>query len=182
MSSILKQFLRSAKHTGAVAASSRYLAQKMVARANLRDAKIIIELGPGTGAITKYILKNKPADARLLTLEINPEFVRELKKKYQGATHFLADFLEMKEILKKEGVIKVDAIISGIPFANFSKAEVGRMLDVVSEIMDKDSRFVLFTYVKSKIKTFFSKFDKVSVDFVAANIPPAYVLTLRKKS
>jgi phospholipid N-methyltransferase len=88
----------------------------------------------------------------------------------------------MKEILKKEGITEVDVIISGIPFANFSKADADQMLGVISGMMHKDSRFVLFTYVKSKLKTFFSRFDKVSVDYVAVNIPPAYVLTLRKKS
>jgi phospholipid N-methyltransferase len=87
MSSILEQFLHSAKYTGAVAASSRYLAKKMVERAGLAGAKVIVELGPGTGAITRYILKNKPSGARFITFEINPKFIPGLKKKYPGATH-----------------------------------------------------------------------------------------------
>ena len=154
MPSIIEQFLHSAKYTGAVAASSRYLAKKMVKRADLGSAKVIVELGPGTGAITKYILKSKPAKARLITFEINPEFVIALRKKYRKATHFLADLLEMKKILKKEGIPKVDVIISGIPFTNFSRAEIGRMLKAISEVMGKKSRFVLFAYSKLKFRVF----------------------------
>lgn len=172
----------SAKYTGAVAASSRYLAKKMVECANLADAKVIVELGPGTGAITKYILRAKPAKARLITFDINPEFVKALKKKYRKATHFWADVVEMKKILKKEGISKVDVIISGIPFSNFSRNETNRMLRAISGAMGKKSRFVLFAYSRGKFGTFLSKFKKISVDYVAANIPPAYVLALKKKA
>lgn len=176
-----KQFLKSAKHTGAIAPSTPFLAKKMVSLAKVKSAKTIVELGPGSGAITKEILKVKPKDCRLITVEINGEFVKYLEEKYPNAEHVLADISHLREQLRTLNVDSVDVIISGIPFVDFKKEECDVMLGEIDAIMQDEARFVLFTYTPIKFKTFFKWFEKVKLAYVPLNIPPAYVLALKKK-
>lgn len=177
----LKQLISSAKHTGAIAPSSPFLAKKMIAVANVKSAQTIVELGPGSGAITKEILKSMPSKAKLWTFDINQQFVTFLKEKYPQGNHIHADVADFKSILKQEETRHIDVIISGIPFVDFTKAECDVMLGEIASVMSTHSLFVLFTYTPIRFKTFFKWFDKVSLDYVPLNIPPAYVLVLQKK-
>jgi len=177
----LKHFIKSAKHTGAVAQSSDFLAKKMVRRSNLNNVETILELGPGMGSITEKIIENMPSRSQLMTFEINKEFVGYLNNKYPEAQHIHADISQLKNILKEKNIEKADVIISGIPFVSFKKEECARMLSEIESVMHENSRFVLFTYSPFKFRTFFNSFRKVDLSYVPLNIPPAYVLTLRKK-
>lgn len=177
----LKYFFKSVKYTGAVSPSSPFLAREIVNRAEIEGAKTIIELGPGTGAITREILERKPKDCDLWTFEINKDFVKYLEKEYPEARHIHADVSQLKETLKKNNVSRVDTIISGIPFTAFRDKECDEMLGEIDSVMNENSRLVLFTYSPIRFKTFFSWFRKLDMSYVPLNIPPAHVLTLRKK-
>jgi phosphatidylethanolamine/phosphatidyl-N-methylethanolamine N-methyltransferase len=177
----LKYFFKSTKHTGAIAPSSPFLARKIVDRSKIGEAKTIIELGPGTGAITKEILERMPENCNLWTFEINKDFIGHLEKKYPKARHIHADISDLKKVLEENKVGHVDAIISGIPFASLKNSECDGMMSEIDSVMSEDSRFVLFTYSPMKFKTFFSWFRKVDLSYVPINLPPAHVLTLGKK-
>jgi phosphatidylethanolamine/phosphatidyl-N-methylethanolamine N-methyltransferase len=177
----LKHVFKNQKRTGAISASSPFLAKKMVKKANLKNAKTIIELGPGTGEITKFIIENKKQDSDLWTFDINQEFVEYLKKEFPSAKHVLADIHNLKSEMKKNNIESPDVVISGIPFSYYKKDDCQNMLQLISDIMHKNSRFILFTYSIIRLREFFSCFQKVGFDFVPLNIPPAYVLTLKKK-
>lgn len=176
----LKQFFKSIKYTGAIAPSSSFLAKQMINDSNVFNANTIVELGPGTGAITDFILTNMADDASLWTFDINKEFCAILQKKYKGK-HINADIIEIKDILSKEGIESVDCIISGIPFGNFSDNDCIMMLNEIKKIMHDDTLFTLFTYSPLKFNVFNSVFKQVKKSFVLFNIPPAYVLTFKKK-
>ena len=176
----LRHFIKSAKHTGAVAQSSKFLAKKMVHKSNLNNVKTIIELGPGLGSITKKIIEDMPSGSQLVTFEINKEFVIHLDKKYPEAKHINANIKNLKKTLKENNIEKADVIISGIPFAGFKKEECDKMFKEINAVMHADSRFILFTYTPIKFKSFFSQFQKIDISYVPLNIPPAYVVTLKK--
>lgn len=177
----IKYFFKSAKHTGAIAPSSHFLAQKIVSQSKIKNARTIIELGPGTGAITKEIIRKKSKDSVLWTFEINPDFVSHLKKNYPEANHIQADISSLGEITRKNNIGKIDAIISGIPFASLGKYDCEKMLTEINGVMDETTRFVLFTYTPIKFKSFFFCFEKIDISYVPLNLPPAYVITLKKR-
>jgi phospholipid N-methyltransferase len=64
---------------GAIAPSSRYLTQAMLRPLPLGNAQVVVELGPGTGVMTRAMLDVMPSNATLLTFEINPRFARHLR-------------------------------------------------------------------------------------------------------
>ena len=63
---------------GAIAPSSRFLTRAMLQPLSLETAKVAVELGPGTGVMTRALLRALPRDATLLTFEINERFTRHL--------------------------------------------------------------------------------------------------------
>ena len=73
----------------------------MVAKSEIDSAKVIVELGPGTGAITKEILEKMPEDCDLWTFEINKDFVSHLKENYphlyfvSSTTKVLTEFSQL---------------------------------------------------------------------------------------
>ena len=72
-------FLRRPGTVGSVIPSSRYLERRVIREARLETARLAVELGPGTGGTTRAILRALPADAKLLSIEINPDFLPTLR-------------------------------------------------------------------------------------------------------
>ena len=66
----LKEALKNINTLGTVTPSSRFLSKRMLKEINFLKADVIVELGPGTGAITKYILENLSPKATLICFEI----------------------------------------------------------------------------------------------------------------
>ena len=81
MPTFIKQFVTSARKTGAVAPSSKTLSQLIVDSAQITKAKSVVEFGPGTGVFTQKIMETLSKDATFFALEINPAFVKATKKR-----------------------------------------------------------------------------------------------------
>ena len=79
---LFSRFLRSPRTVGAVTASSRALAEAMLEGLDLQGPGRIIELGPGTGAFTAAIVERLGPDANFLAIDIDPEFVRRIQKRW----------------------------------------------------------------------------------------------------
>ena len=75
----LKQFLKEKKMVGSIRPSSRFLTEKMLENVDFNSAKVIVELGPGTGVFTKKIIEKMAEDAVLLVFELNDNFFNLLK-------------------------------------------------------------------------------------------------------
>ena len=71
LTSLTMQFLRKPLTTGAICPSSAYLARQMVNGMGVENARVVVELGPGTGAITGAILKEMVEDALFFAVELN---------------------------------------------------------------------------------------------------------------
>src|SRR5690606_9623294 len=67
-------FLRGPGGVGSVSPRSRFLERRTVDAAGASSARVVVELGPGTGGTTRALLAAMPADARLVCIEIDPKF------------------------------------------------------------------------------------------------------------
>src|SRR5574340_153459 len=70
------------QNIASVAPSSRHLARAMLDGLSINEARTVVELGAGTGAITRVLLETLPARATLLAFEINPEFISHMEKRF----------------------------------------------------------------------------------------------------
>ena len=132
-----REFRRSFHTTGAVlpsgpalaAALSRYVRE---GSAGANSRRRILEVGPGTGAVTRHILAGLRPEDRLDLVERNAEFVACLKERiandadYQPAAGRIAlHHASVEELSEAE---PYDVIVSGLPLNNFSIELVEQML------------------------------------------------------
>lgn len=140
------------------------------------NAKVIVEFGVGTGNVTRRILRRMRPDARLISLEINPAFVKE--------AHRITDpRLDVREacattlprILDEEGIEAVDAVVSSLPLSIMDHDVVELILDVARDSLAPRGKFLQYQYSLNQRHRFSGRYSDVKVGFTALNIPPAFI-------
>ena len=180
----LAEFLRNPFSVGSVAPSSRWLAARMVREARLAGAGTVVELGPGTGAITRAIVRELDAGTRFLAIESNEAFAAALVSGFPRA-RVLNDTAErLPELLAAAGCPSADCILSSLPFAAFPRALQDRLLDAVVRGLAPGGRFVTYAYIpaawlatgRSLRRLLASRFPRLeATPVVWRNLPPAFV-------
>ncbi len=173
MLKFIKQFFKNPRQTGAIMPSSPELAKAMIAPINFKTAKHIVELGPGTGAITKEILKKMSPDAKLTALEICPEFCTELKNlndKRLKVIHADAQHLS-------KHVSEADYIVSGLPLVGLPEKTHLKILKEMKKVMKQ--AYIQFHYSPLGEPYLRKYFKHVSKKIEVKNIPPAIVYVMR---
>ena len=110
------QALADFRSVGAVAPSSRYLTQAMVDPLPLRRAQVVVELGCGTGVVTRQLLNAMPRRSTLLAFEINPRFSRYLQEKLPDPRLVVitTSAENIREEVHRRGFQHVDAVASSL--------------------------------------------------------------------
>lgn len=171
-----RRWLANPREVGSVTPSSGALKRRITQEIVRRPDEYVVELGGGTGAITRGILERGiPAD-RLYVLEINPEMAKHLRETFPGIHVIEGDAQRLTEILPPEVVGKVGTVLCGIPMVLLSIEEQQAIVDSAFSVMPKGRQIVLYTYMLASPLPR----DKLGltgrrVGFVPANIPPASV-------
>lgn len=178
-----KEAVKNYKTSGTIVPSSRYLAGKMLRGINFSKAKVIVELGPGNGAITHDILKRIQPDAVVICFEINDAFYNELKKiKHPQLIVLKASAEEIKSEIEKLGYGKADHIVSSLPLTIIPKEISHNILLESHQFLDNKGMFIQYqyslTYYK-KLKEVFG--NNITLSFEPFNFPPAFVYKCVKK-
>lgn len=177
----LGQFLDN-KQVGAVWPSSKYLVNQMVKPIDFTKAKLIVEYGPGTGNITRTLLKKMLPDAKLIVFEINHNFMEGLKKiDDKRLIVFNTPAEKAREILAEHHFGVPDYVVSSLPLAIIPNNTVTRILSGTYSILKAGSAMIQFQYSPSSLGRLKRVFDKVEVKFTPINVPPALVYVCWKK-
>src|SRR6266568_1375226 len=138
------------KTTGAVAPSSRYLARAMLQPLALKPGCVVVELGPGTGVMTRALLDALPCDSTLLAFEISDRFYRFLKEKFPDPRLVLLKIgaQHLQRELTKRGNQRVDAIVSSLALGFFPDPDRRRLLESLLSVMDNHSVYTQYQYVQ----------------------------------
>jgi phosphatidylethanolamine/phosphatidyl-N-methylethanolamine N-methyltransferase len=177
-----RRWLANPREVGSVTPSSNALKRRLTQEIVRAPDEYVVELGGGTGAITRGILERGiPAD-RLYVLEINREMAQHLRDTFPGIHVVEGDARRLGQILPPEVVGKVGTTVCGIPMLLLTLEEQRAILDSAYSVMPKGREVVLYTYaLSSPLER--DKLDLTGrrVGFVAANIPPASVWAYREK-
>lgn len=177
-----QEFLKHPLQIGSVIPSSYFLEQRLLKTSDLKSASTIVELGSGTGGTTQAILRSMSPQARLLSIEINPEFHRMIDRISDErliAHHGNAS--ELEEILPMYGLGAPDVIISGIPFSTMSQSAGSTVLAMISAVLPNHGRFVAYQ-VSNRIMSLCQPFLGTGhMEFEFFNIPPMRVFRWEKQ-
>ena len=176
----LNQFLKSPRSVGSIMPSSRHLAERMVGSVPWQEARAIAELGPGTGVFTRLILERKPADCDVLLFEADREMHRRLAEEFPDLS-LHHDARDLPFVLAEHGIRELDCVISGLPFANFSKELRNQLIHGVVQSLKPGGLFIAFQYSLQMKKQLTETFADVTVSLVPWNLPPAFVYVCRKE-
>jgi phospholipid N-methyltransferase len=148
----IRQCRRHFRSTGAVLPSGRFLARALVSELRKpRGAGRILEVGPGTGSVTREILRTLLPSDRLDLVEINRHFVELLSHRFEQEFefHFHADQVEIihkaVEDLPGEGLY--DFIVSGLPLNNFPVSQVRNIFRVYGRLLKPGGMLTYYEYV-----------------------------------
>src|SRR5690606_8864994 len=175
------QWLRNPRRTAAVAPSSPELAAAMLAELPAASRRVI-ELGGGTGAITRALVAHGIAGDDLLVLELNEELHAHLHRRFPDARLVLGDAAELPRLAAASGFLDdgpADAVISGLGLLAMDRVLVARILRSAFDCLRPDGRFIQFTYGPvSPVAD--AVLDALGLrmrrgEFVLRNVPPATV-------
>ena len=177
---LFKLWLKNPRKIGAVAVSSSELAAAM-ARQVPRGPGWVVELGGGTGSVTKAILKAGTPPDKLIVLERDPTLHKVLQERYPGVKVLLGDAGRLQSLLKREGIDHVKAIVSSLPLVSMKRSAQDRITAQVFMVLEPGAPLIQFTYsLFSPIARRRHGVHGEVGDRVLQNLPPASVWVYRK--
>ncbi|MFJ2032148.1 class I SAM-dependent methyltransferase [Streptosporangium sp. NPDC087985] len=185
----LGQWMRSPGTVGAVAPSSRRLAETVTTSVPHRGDPVIVELGPGTGAFTGEIQRRLDGRGHHMAVEINPKLAEFLSARHPNVDVVVGDAARLPQLLRERGFDKADVIVSGLPWAAFSQETQTHLLNAVTAIMSPNTAFTTFAYSFAKHLPPAQRFRQRLIDTfeevvvgrtVWGNLPPAFVYHSRR--
>jgi len=180
----VREYLRAPRTIGAVAPSSRGLAELIVDLAGVAQADVIVEYGPGTGAFTQRILEVKRPEAKLVAVEFHPTMAAQLRRRFPQVDVVEDSVANLGRILAERGLKQADSIVSGLPWAAFDSGLRDRLLEATITALRPGGRFATFAYVEGsilpgarrlrrKLRRLFTEVHRSPI--VWGNLPPAFV-------
>jgi phosphatidylethanolamine/phosphatidyl-N-methylethanolamine N-methyltransferase len=176
----LRVLLAHPRQIGAIAPSSSGLARAMAAQIDISQSGSILELGPGTGALTRGILARGIAPERLTLIEYDPTLAKSLAADFAGACVICADAFDLSKALQDRASEPFIAAVSGIPLLNFPRLMRDRLLHSVFERLAPGAPFIQFSY---GLHPPIASTADISADRAATiwlNLPPARVWVYRR--
>lgn len=200
----LREFFRNFHTTGAVLPSGRRLAAALARYVAADGApKRILEVGPGTGAVTRQIVAALGPEDRLDLVELNSSFVEQLRERFRSDPEFqpAADRARVLHCAVEELPTEepYDLIISGLPLNNFAAAQVEQILSVLKGVLKPGGTLSFFEYIairrlramvsgrqeRERLRGIGKALDavlqgnEIRRDWIWPNVPPAWVHHVR---
>ena len=182
----LQAFLKNPTKVGSITPSSPELAQAMLEGIKPDADNVVVELGVGTVAITKFLQELVPDERSYLGIELDEALVRLVGKTYPDLNIVCGNAADMAEIYSRSRLGKVSYIISCLPFVSLPAEVRDAVLDEVDKFMQKGCLFRTLQYAHGYYLPSAIKFRKLMQDrfgkeerssLVVKNVPPGYLLT-----
>ena len=170
-----RNFIKHPNMVGWVLPSSRFLVNEVLKQIDWDRARTIVEYGPGVGAFTAKILDRMRPDARLIAVELNPEFYSYLRGALQDPRLHLVNqsATEIRGVLDGLGLKDADCVISGIPFKTIPHPLRDEIVRKTHAVLSPRGSFLVYQFSDAVRPYLESAFSRVSRDFELLNIMPA---------
>jgi phosphatidylethanolamine/phosphatidyl-N-methylethanolamine N-methyltransferase len=177
----LRSWIEKPLHMGAVMPSSKLLARTMAQYVDVESKGPVIELGPGTGAITNALLEHGVDQKRLVLVEYNPGFCALLRDRYPQARVVQGDAYALRDSLGEVLDAPASAVVSGLPLVTKPMLTRLKLMRDAFLALAPGAPFVQFTYsVAPPIPKSLPGVSTEASERIWMNLPPARVWVYRK--
>ena len=168
--------LRNPRQLGAVLPTSRRVGAFLARHAEVDADSPIVELGGGSGSVTRTLIKSGISPSRLYVIELDPELAAYLKTSLPDVTVIQGNATDLASILPPEIMGKVRRVVSSLPMMNIPAPIRQKILESCFEIMTPEGIYLQFTYSPlSSINDKVHQLTKKRLGTIFRNIPPATV-------
>ena len=174
----LRRWLAHPLRIGAIAPSAPALARAMAeaARTELTNGNLVVELGPGTGSVTRALVAAGVPEERLVLVERDRHLHAWLEGQFPRANVLLSDARQLDEILPAGQAGRVSTVVSSLPLNSLPRRERDEIVRAAFRVLSDDGSLVQYTYgVPSPLPCEALGLTGRRVKFAAANLPPATV-------
>jgi phosphatidylethanolamine/phosphatidyl-N-methylethanolamine N-methyltransferase len=177
----LRSWIEKPLHMGAVMPSSKLLARTMAQYVDVESKGPVIELGPGTGAITNALIEHGVDQKRLVLVEYNPGFCALLRDRYPQAKVVQGDAYALRASLDNVLDAPASAVVSGLPLVTKPMLTRLKLIRDAFTALAPGAPFVQFTYsVAPPIPKSLPGVSTEASERIWMNLPPARVWVYRK--
>lgn len=175
------ELIKHPRNIGRLTPTSRLVARTMLAPVNFSRSSVIVELGGGTGALTKPILKKLRKSAQLFVFETNPVFAETLRRINDSRLIVIESTAsDLMPELMAYGVQRVDYIISSLPMVLLPHPMIENIVNQSFSLLHPRGMFIQLHH-SSLMKSAYSKvFKNVRVSVMPFSLPPAFIMYCRK--
>lgn len=175
-------FIKHPRMVGTFAVSSPALVRRLLDGVNWATCRRVVEFGPGVGTITGAVLKVMPADARLLAIEMNTDFVRELALRFPDPRLDVvnASAADLERELAARSWSAADLVISGIPFSTMPAEVRNSIMDAVAASLAPEGEFLVYQYGNHVLEPLQARFAVVEREIEWRNLVPVRVFRCRQ--
>jgi phosphatidylethanolamine/phosphatidyl-N-methylethanolamine N-methyltransferase len=176
-----RRWLSNPLQMGSIIPSSPKLGALIAKQIDKRSSSLILELGAGTGAITKSLISAGISPGRIVVVEIVPEMADHLRAKFSQTSVLQADAFNLPIQSLKDTGTEIGTVICGIPLVLLNEAKQRQFIQQV-EAVAPGRGFLLYTYcVTSPLPHRTLGLDAQRLDWTPLNFPPASVWHYRPK-
>ena len=177
----LRSWIEKPLHMGAVMPSSKLLARTMAQYVDVESKGPVIELGPGTGAITNALIEHGVDQKRLVLVEYNPGFCALLRDRYPQAKVVQGDAYALRDSLGEVLDAPASAVVSGLPLVTKPMLTRLKLMRDAFLALAPGAPFVQFTSsVAPPIPKSLPGVSTEASERIWMNLPPARVWVYRK--
>ncbi|CAN0593330.1 unnamed protein product, partial [Laminaria digitata] len=116
-----KGWMAGPREVGSIVPTGRVCARSMAASINPASGLPVLEIGPGTGTITRAILERGIVPQELYSVEYSEDFVERLRAEFPKVNIIHGDAFNLDTALGSHRHLVFDAVISGVPLLNFPR-------------------------------------------------------------
>lgn len=175
----LAQWVRRPAAVGAILPSSKSLAHAMARQIDIGRPGLVLELGAGTGTITKACIEIGVDPRHIVVLEKAPSFCTLIRQRFPEVRVIRGDARHLKPLLAARELGPFKAVLSGLPLLSIPEVQRNAILSQSFDVLDPDGVFVQFTYGPlSPVPRVIARSLELVKDrsaWVLRNIPPASV-------
>ena len=171
----LRGFMKHPVMVGSIIPSSRALIDKMLRPVDWENTKLFVEYGPGVGTFTRHILDRMTDDAKLVTIDTNPDFTKYLTKSLDdprliAVTGSAAD---VESILAERSLGEADYVLSGLPFSTLPPGVGEAIAAATAQVVRTGGAFLVYQFSPKVLDFIKPHFERIDRGFEWVNVPPA---------